>query len=1478
MVAVMRPLFAGTLLLIVWCLGTTGIYADDRGATRQNEELGPERRVALVIGNSDYEHTARLANPINDAEAMGDSLTELGFEVYLGIDLDKQAFDALIYQFIIALDDADVGLFFYAGHGLQVDDINYLVPVDARLEHEADLFYQVVRANDIVAQLSRPDFMGLVFLDACRNNPLARSLTTTSRSVGRGLAEMRTSASGTLIVYATAAGEVAYDGDGDHSPFTQALLNNINEPNLDVRLMLDDVAAEMREVTDGAQTPWVHYAPTGNSFQFNPQVQVVENPETDGPPEIDGAQVAVYDAQAAIQLYVQATTATDLELQRVLLEQFIATYPEHPLAIPVAQKLTEVIQAIEAARAAVPDPDRDNPPAGDVNNPPVVAPTRTLELDADAGEAELGIDKPSDEDGDDLVITVLELPRAGDVLSRGIAVAVDQELSLLQLGALTYVPDPEFQGSAGVFRYSVDDGNEDGVVEGLLRISLRAPNQSPIIPDVLRVNVPIDAETHPLRIPAPIDPDNDVLTLRTTWLPNSGTIEMNGRPIGRFEELTIYQLTALTYRPDGEATGQVGSFEYEVSDERGGVVRGIVRITIVTPNLPPVLADQRFVEVTASAEGAPLELSLPTDPEGDALFFRITWLPSRGEVHLGAQALSIGDTLTARDFGRLVYVAAAGHSGDAGSFEFEVTDETNDPVRGMVRITVVAPDQPPQVVENQAVVVQASAGAASLVFDAPSDSGDDSFEVTILELPYRGTVTLGNRPLRVGDTIPGDEFAQLRYEPSAGHVGDAGILRYAAADASHSPVVGEVAIAVESDNRAPWVPEFREISVPSGTATNLGLSLPTDPDNDPMTVRILQLPSPGEMLLNGGVVRVGDEFAHRELAALEFRATAVDLASSRFSYEVDDGRGGVVPASVSLSVEPVANALASGPLPSDPGGTLADALDIGSIDGQDLEYTGSVDALDVDDYLRFEIGSWSAVEIEIDGLEDDADLIVWTEDERVAGSSEFIGQEAEEVQQILPPGVYYIHILGYEGAVTPYVLSVSAERANQPPADTIGNSAANAAPLGTVTATNVLQRSERLDLMDEEDWYSFTISQGMTVLVQTTGLSQDMDLELYDANVNFLQSSNEGGYRDEAIAMRLEPGTYYARVYVYSGQSDYTVSVQQTRDDLAGNDLDTATNLGVVTGQVVRSDWVGAGDQNDYYAFRLNGDSDLTLSLTGLAGDADMDLMNGIGEILFSSTNVELADEYIEASLQAGDYYVRVLPYEGETEYQLTVDVSRAETLAELQAWEQGWSQEERRVVQRALALLGHYDSTIDGIFGGGTRAAIEAYQVSIGATNVTGYLSRNQRISLSVDAADAAMALAEAAAVNARSAASAPGASYDEYNGGDTYEGDRGRVGFGVYTWSAGHTYAGEWDGSRDGYGVLDMVQGAWYGGQWAESVFTGFGVVISPDGDRMAGEWHMPPSADLDTGMNGVGIIQYADGSVESGVFRDGVLVEPF
>ena len=74
------------------------------------------------------------------------------------------------------------------------------------------------------------------------------------------------------------------------------------------------------------------------------------------------------------------------------------------------------------------------------------------------------------------------------------------------------------------------------------------------------------------------------------------------------------------------------------------------------------------------------------------------------------------------------------------------------------------------------------------------------------------------------------------------------------------------------------------------------------------------------------------------------------------------------------------------------------------------------------------------------------------------------------------------------------------------------------------------------------------------------------------------------------------------------------------------------------------------------------------------------------------------------------------------------------------------------------------------------------------------------------------------------------------------------------------------------------DMVQGAWYGGQWAESVFTGFGVVISPDGDRMAGEWHMPPSADLDTGMNGVGIIQYADGSVESGVFRDGVLVEPF
>ena len=155
-----------------------------------------DRRVALVIGNSAYKHATMLRNPGNDAKDIAEVLKKLGFDVQLGMDLDQQGFARTIEQFARTLDDADVGLFFYAGHGLQMNDKNYLVSIDAKLENEFLLSSETMELDAIVRLMESKVPTNLVFLDACRNNPLTenlrRSLATLKRGaqLGRGLARM----------------------------------------------------------------------------------------------------------------------------------------------------------------------------------------------------------------------------------------------------------------------------------------------------------------------------------------------------------------------------------------------------------------------------------------------------------------------------------------------------------------------------------------------------------------------------------------------------------------------------------------------------------------------------------------------------------------------------------------------------------------------------------------------------------------------------------------------------------------------------------------------------------------------------------------------------------------------------------------------------------------------------------------------------------------------------------------------------------------------------------------------------------------------------------------------------------------------------------------------------------------------------------------------------------------------------------------
>jgi uncharacterized caspase-like protein len=230
-----------------------------------------QRRVALVVGNSAYVHAGRLANPANDAADVAEMLEKVGFQVLLGLDLDKRAFDIRIRDFARALAAADSGLLFYAGHGLQVSGRNYLVPVDAQLQSERDLDFEAVSLDFVLRQmeLDRDGKTNIVFLDACRDNPLARNLArsmgTRSASIGRGLAQVQTGV-GTFISYSTQPGNVALDGTGRNSPFTAALLKAVQEPSRNLTATMIEVRKDVLNATGGKQVPWDHSALTGDFY------------------------------------------------------------------------------------------------------------------------------------------------------------------------------------------------------------------------------------------------------------------------------------------------------------------------------------------------------------------------------------------------------------------------------------------------------------------------------------------------------------------------------------------------------------------------------------------------------------------------------------------------------------------------------------------------------------------------------------------------------------------------------------------------------------------------------------------------------------------------------------------------------------------------------------------------------------------------------------------------------------------------------------------------------------------------------------------------------------------------------------------------------------------------------------------------------------------------------------------------------------
>src|SRR5271167_2827596 len=222
-----------------------------------------DRRVAFVVGNGAYRNVPQLPNPAVDAQAMARVLRNVGFDVVEGSNLTRDKMTEKLLDFGKRAENADVALFFYAGHGIAINGTNYLLPVDADLKSEMDVKLGAAINIDLTLEQTMSDAkVKLVFLDACRDNPFAAKIksnsATRSVSVQQGLAEMK-SGEGTLIAFATGPGQTALDGEaGTNSPFTRALVAHITQPGIEIQQAMTEVRAQVNEETSKNQLPWGH--------------------------------------------------------------------------------------------------------------------------------------------------------------------------------------------------------------------------------------------------------------------------------------------------------------------------------------------------------------------------------------------------------------------------------------------------------------------------------------------------------------------------------------------------------------------------------------------------------------------------------------------------------------------------------------------------------------------------------------------------------------------------------------------------------------------------------------------------------------------------------------------------------------------------------------------------------------------------------------------------------------------------------------------------------------------------------------------------------------------------------------------------------------------------------------------------------------------------------------------------------------------
>ncbi|WP_092518095.1 caspase family protein [Afipia sp. GAS231] len=327
---------SGSLKLYRWVLTTAAVLL-------VSEPALAEKRVALVLGNSAYQNVAPLPNPANDGAKMAATLKDAGFDVVDSRrDLPAAETRRALRDFADRARDADIAVVYYAGHGIEVDGSNYLIPVDAKLERDTDIYDEAFSLDRILIAIEPAKKLRLVILDACRDNPFSKKMkrTVATRAVGQGLAKVEPTSPNVLIAYSAKAGSTAADGDGTNSPFTTALAHHLTTPGLDVRRAFGFVRDEVLKTTGNRQEPFVYGSLGGED------VPLVPAP----------APAAPAAAPAVPTLSAQAEARRDYELalqvgNKSALNAFLAQYPDGFYA-SLAKLQLEKIAAEEARVAA----------------------------------------------------------------------------------------------------------------------------------------------------------------------------------------------------------------------------------------------------------------------------------------------------------------------------------------------------------------------------------------------------------------------------------------------------------------------------------------------------------------------------------------------------------------------------------------------------------------------------------------------------------------------------------------------------------------------------------------------------------------------------------------------------------------------------------------------------------------------------------------------------------------------------------------------------------------------------------------------------------------------------------------------------------------------------------------------------------------------------------------------------------------------